>query len=141
MDISNVDIALRLLQVVSLSLPAVVLYMGVLTEIHMVARRVTGIKLETKEDEDWSDADVYTHKPDRYTAQLTEAAGELDFFFAILSMVGLLIAGLLFGFYITVEALVVYQLALIILALSYILLAVSCGFLIRIGYLNLRSDD
>jgi hypothetical protein len=107
----------------------------------MVARRVTGTKMEPKGDENWNDADRYTFKPDRYTAQLTEAAGKLDFFFAVLSMAGLLIAGLLFGFYITAEVLVVYQLAFSIFALSYLMLAISCGFLIQIGYLNLRSKD
>ena len=46
---ASVDSALRLLQIVGLSLPAVALYMSVLVEMYMGIRRVTFPDLEAKE--------------------------------------------------------------------------------------------
>lgn len=131
---ASVDSALRLLQIVGLSLPAVVLYMDVLVEMYMSIRRVTFPDLEAKE------GNKHTLVPDRYAGRLTESGSQIDFLFALLSLVGLLVSGLLLVVYVILLHPVVYQAGLIVLVVSYSLLVVSCLLLVRIIVQNIGYD-
>lgn len=124
----SVDTALRFLQIVGLSLPAVALYLGVLTDVHMTARRETGAKLVPKDD-DWDNS--FTFEPDRFTAHLTDAPSLPDFLIGLLSLIGLLASGITLGVYLVSQVTLVYYLGVGFLLIAFLLLGVSCALLAR----------
>lgn len=131
------DTALRFLQIVGLSLPAVALYLGVLTDIHMTARRETGTKLVPKDD-DWS-GNEFTFEPDRFTAHLTDAGSHSDFLIGVVSLIGLLVSGLSLGLYLLTSINPIYYIGVGLLMFGFLLLGTSCALLARTSFRLVRE--
>lgn len=136
----SLDTALRLLQLIGLSLPAVALYLMVLVEAHMTTRRVTGAKMEPAEGKDWGD-NHYTFKPDRYTARLTDAASQLDFFTALASLTGFLLSALSLGLFVVLGFWFAYFVGVSLLLIAILIFAISCLFLLHVSYQSVWQED
>lgn len=133
----SVDTALRFLQIVGLSLPAVALYLGVLTDIHMTARRETAI-VPVDEGEGRGVREL-SFERERFTAHLTEAGARRDFLIALVSLIGLLASGLALGGYLVTQVTVIYYAGIGLLMLAFLLLGVSCTLLAHTSFQLVRE--
>lgn len=123
----SVDTALRFLQIVGLSLPAVALYLGVLTDVHMTARRETAT-VPIDEGEGIGVREM-SFERERFTVHLTDAPSLPDFLIGLLSLIGLLISGISLGIYLVTQVTAIYYVGIGLLMLAFLLLGVSCTLL------------
>lgn len=136
--------ALNLLQLIALTLPAIALYMNVLTEIHMAVSRQTGMKVDPDSDHLTGMGGEIEWEPDRYTARLTTAINQIDFALSLVSLGVLLIAAMLFITYIAFSIPLLMDLGVGALVLGFLalLLAVGATFLISASNIwNARKYD
>lgn len=129
--------ALNLLQMIALTLPAIALYVNVLTEIHMVVARKTGLQIDPDSPHLTGQGGKIEWEPDPYTARFTSAIKQPDFALSLLSLGILLISAMLFIVYVALSIPLLLDSGTGTLVLGFIALFLAVGWTFSISVKNI----
>lgn len=138
---AEIDTVYRALQVIALTLPAIALYMNVLTEIHMAVSRETGMQVDPDSPHLTGTGGEIEWEPDPYTARLTLASKQLDFALALMSFIFLLISGVVFLGYLVIPLPILIFVGISGVGIGYLILVSSLLTTFKITVGNIRTSD
>jgi hypothetical protein len=134
------DTSLRLLQLVGLTLPAIALYMGVLTDIHVVIKRKKSLDVTDLDPPQGSKFSEFL-EPRYFNIKYTNAEQQTDFLLCSIGLVMLLAAGFLLLISIVFQSQLLVRLGTGLVAAAYGIVAAGVISTVYLAVRNTRAAE